>query len=110
MPTPKPSPTPTQDPGANDIYGLTEQASGKYGVDAGKLRHIAQCESGFNPQSVHLNYAGLYQFSPGAWKKYRNLMGKDANPDLRLNAEAAIETAAYVLSVNQAYIWPNCAR
>ena len=37
-------------------------------------------------------------------------MGEDKNNDLRFNAEEAVQTAAYVLSINQAYIWPNCVR
>ena len=112
--TPRPSPTetasPTPDPSANDLYGLTERYALQYGVDGNKLRAIAQCESGFNPQAVHLTYAGLYQFSPGAWSRYRTRMREDPNPELRYNSDAAIKTAAYVLSINESSIWPNCVR
>ena len=57
---------------------------------------------------MNLTYAGLYQFTPNVWIKYRGLIGEETNPDLRFNAEEAVQTAAYVLSINQAYIWPNC--
>ena len=107
-PTIVPSPTPTPEPVAADIYSLTETYARQFNVNAGILRHIAQCESGFNPLAQHLNYTGLYQFAPGAWQRYRLELGEDPHPDLRFSAEAAIKTAAYVLSVNEAYIWPSC--
>lgn len=111
-PTPTPTatflPTPTPIASPPDLFRLTEKYAAEYGVDAGKLRHIAQCESGFNPQSEHLIYGGLFQFSPGAWKTYRIQMGQNPDPALRFDAEQAIRTAAYILSVNRQSIWPNC--
>jgi soluble lytic murein transglycosylase-like protein len=77
-------------------------------VDPNVLRHIAVCESGFNPLASNLAYAGLYQFSPNTWQNYRGNMGEETNTDLRFNAEEAVQTAAFVLSINQAYIWPSC--
>lgn len=112
-PTPVPSstPTPTSQPAYSqeEIHGFIERFAGQYAVDPNILRHIAVCESGFNASSQNLLYAGLYQFSPGSWTRYRARMGEDSNSDLRFNAEEAVQTAAYVLFVNEAYIWPNCA-
>ncbi len=103
-PTPKPAPKYTSE----QIYRLMDRFAGQYGVDANVLRHIAVCESGFDPGAENLSYAGLFQFSPNTWIKYRKIMGEQTDPDLRLDAEEAVQTAAYVLSVNQASIWPNC--
>lgn len=108
IPSPTTTPTPIPDPGATDIFGLTERFAVQYGVDANKLRAIAQCESGFNSQAAHLAYAGLYQFTPGSWTRYRARMSEDTHPDLRYDPEAAIKTAAFVMSQNESYIWPAC--
>jgi len=51
---------------------------------------------------------GLFQFDTRTWQTYRNRMGKDPNPDLRGNAQQAVETAAYVYSISATGIWPNC--
>lgn len=91
-----------------EIHGFMEKYASEYHIDVNILRHIAVCESNFNSNATNLSYAGLFQFSPNSWQHYRNLTTKDPNPDLRLNAEEAVRTAAYVLSINQAYIWPNC--
>ncbi|NIM02882.1 transglycosylase SLT domain-containing protein [bacterium] len=110
LPSPSLSPSPSPPPpaSAEEINGFIEQYAGQYGVDPHILRHIAICESGLNPLAENLAYGGLYQFTPSSWKKYRGLLGEDPNPDLRFNAEEAVQTAAYALSLNQAYIWPNC--
>jgi len=115
-PTPKPTikltPTPTFVPQptftSEEINGFIERFAAQYGVSPHVLRHIALCESGFNPQARKLSYAGLYQFTANTWKKYRQLMGEEINPDLRFNAEEAVQTAAYILSINKAFIWPSC--
>jgi soluble lytic murein transglycosylase-like protein len=93
---------------SKDIFSLTEQFANEYHVDAEKLRSIAKCESGFNPDAAYLDYAGLYQFSPATWASYRVQMAKDTNPDLRFNPAASIQTAAFVLSIGRESIWPNC--
>lgn len=115
---PKPTPTPTLTPtptpilqpsvSSEQINGFIEKFAGQYGVDPSVLRSIAVCESGFNPLATNLVYAGLYQFTPTAWIKYRELLGEDTNPDLRFNAEEAVQTAAFVLSLGQTFIWPSC--
>ncbi len=109
-PTPTPTLTPTPTPGASSqqINGFIDQFSGQYGVDPNKIRHTALCESGFNPGAVNGPYAGLFQFDGRTWQTYRNRMGKDADAALRIHAQEAVETAAYVYSVNATGIWPNC--
>lgn len=104
--TPSPVPQPTFTP--SEINSFIERFSGQYGVDPNVLRHIALCESGLNPISVNGPYAGLFQFSSNTWSNYRKKMGEDEIPDLRLNAEEAVQTAAYVLSLRNTYVWPNC--
>jgi len=112
LPSPSPSPSPFPSPlpsfKPEGIHGFIDKFSNEYNLDPDLLRHIAICESDFNPLAENLSYSGLYQFSPNTWIKYRNLLNQDPNPDLRLNAEAAVQTAAYVLSIGNSYIWPNC--
>jgi hypothetical protein len=105
-----PTPTSVLQPSYNSeqINAFIERFAAQYSVDSNVLRHIAVCESGFNPTAVKLSYAGLYQFSPSTWATYRNLMGEDAEPDLRFNAEEAVQTAAYVISIGKTHIWPSC--
>jgi len=91
-----------------EIHAFIERFAAQYGVDPNVLRHIAVCESGFNPLASKFSYAGLYQFGPNTWKNYRLMMGEDPNVDLRYDAEESTQTAAYVLSINQGYIWPSC--
>jgi len=111
-PTPPPAPTPPSSPlpsfNPEEIHGFINKYSDEYNLDPNLLRHIAICESGFNPLAETLNYSGLYQFSPNTWIKYRNLLNQDPDTDLRLNAKAAVKTAAYVLSVGDSHIWPSC--
>ena len=105
-PTPTPQLPPPVDP--QEIHAFIERFAAQYGVDPNVLRHIAVCESGFNPLASKLSYAGLYQFGPVTWKNYRLMMGEDPNVELRYSAEEATQTAAYVLSINRSYIWPSC--
>jgi hypothetical protein len=116
--TPSPTPTPTMTPtptlppqptySVEQINALIERFAGQYGVDPNLLRHIAICESNFNPLAINGPYAGLYQFDSVTWKNNRQLMNEDINPDLRFNAEEAVQTAAFVLSIGRGGIWPNC--
>lgn len=105
-PTATPSPQPTYS--SQQINEFINRFAGQYGVDPNVLRYIALCESGFNPLAQNLGYAGLYQFGATTWQTYRKKIGEDGNPDLRLNAEEAVQTAAYVISIGNSYIWPNC--
>jgi soluble lytic murein transglycosylase-like protein len=106
---PKATSIPTPSVSSQEINGFIDRFSSYYGVDPNKIRYTAICESGFNPAAVNGPYLGLFQFDARTWKIYRNRMGKDANSSLRAKAEAAIETAAYVYSVRETRIWPNCA-
>jgi len=111
-PTPKPTPTATPIPvptaTSQEINGFIDRFSSQYGVDPNVLRHTAICESGFNPGATNGSYVGLFQFGPITWQKYRSLMGEDASIVLRVNAEEAVQTAAYVYSTGASRIWPNC--
>lgn len=117
VPTPPPKPTPRPSPKAKEgaaeftpeqIYNFTESYGREYGVDPNVIRHIALCESTFKPQAKNYIYAGLFQFDRRTWTLYRAKMGKSPDPDLRYNAQEAVQTAAYVLSLGHGRIWPNC--
>lgn len=112
-PTPTPSPTPVPVPPQpnftnEEIYGFIERFGAQYGVDPNVLRHIALCESGFNEHAKNGPYIGLYQFGVITWQNYRKPMGEDSSPALRGNAEEAVQTAAYAMSLGKFHIWPNC--
>lgn len=72
------------------------------------LRHIAICESGFRSSAKNGPYGGLYQFDETTWKSSRRVMGEEIDPQLRFNAEEAVQTAAYLISKDKFYLWPNC--
>jgi hypothetical protein len=109
-PTPVKTPTPVPQPkySSEEINEFINRFSSQYSVDPNVIRHIALCESGFNPSAIHLSYYGLFQFGPTTWKNIRKEFGEDTNTDLRLNAEEAVQTAAYAVSVGKKGIWPNC--
>lgn len=114
-PTPSPLPTPTPTPlplpvNASDINALIDRYAGQYAVAADSLRHIAMCESGYNPAAVNGPYGGLYQFSASAWKTYRSMIGKDTDPALRFSAEESVRTAAFVVSIKSYSPWPSCGQ
>lgn len=116
-PTPIPSPTkiPTPTPtkviiAPQDLEPLFDEFSKAFNVDEYKLKKIADCESHFNRAVWKDPYAGMYQFQDTTWTKYRNMMGKDTNINLRFGARESIETAAFVLSIGGEHIWPVCSR
>jgi soluble lytic murein transglycosylase-like protein len=83
--------------------------SDQYHVDENELKKIAQCESGFNPNSNNSGlYLGMFQFAASSWSSARSRMGLDPNPDLRTNAEESIKTAAYMIANGGINAWPNC--
>lgn len=117
--TPTPTDTPTEiptptvaaatQPTDTDLENWFTKYADDYHIDRELLRHIAQCESGFNTNSNNNGlYLGMYQFSRGTWISARSAMGLDTNPDLRTNAEEAIKTAAFKISQGGAGAWPNC--
>lgn len=114
-PTPRPTATPTPTPRPTPIIVTSSELetffskySGEYSVDKELLKRIANCESGFNTNASSHGYAGLFQFSEGIWTSTRTLMGQNPDANLRSNAEEAIRTAAFMVSQNHLYIWPNC--
>lgn len=109
-PTPTATATPTQapQPTSTDLDTLFNQYSATYHVSADELKKIAGCESGFNTNSDAGAYTGMFQFSANTWASVRGAMGIDPNPDLRKNAEEAIKTTAYMLSLGEENAWPNC--
>lgn len=107
-PTAIPTPQPTAQASSTDLNTLFSQYSSQYNVSAAELEKIAQCESGFNTNSNTGTYAGMYQFLASTWESVRGLMGSDPNPDLRMNAVDAIQTAAFMLSRGEEDAWPNC--
>jgi len=108
--TPKPTPTskPQPDFTSEQIYGFTEKYGILYAVDPNVLRHVALCESGFNPRAKNFIYSGLFQYDSNTWRKYRGEIGQDPDPDLRYHAEEAVETTAFALSHGASRLWPNC--
>lgn len=112
--TPKPTPvkTPTPIPQPNftsqEINGFIDRFAGQYGVSPDVLRYIALCESGFNPSAKKPSYLGLFQFGPSTWQNLRVEIGEDKDVNLRANAEEAVQTAAYAISIGKKGIWPNC--
>jgi soluble lytic murein transglycosylase-like protein len=124
--TPTPTPTPTSDPtstpspkpkptivlppptSSQEVNGFIERFAVQYGVSPHVLRHLAICESGFKSNAKNGPYIGLYQFGPITWKNNRVKMGEDPNLGLRYNAEEAVQTAAYLISIGRIKAWPNC--
>lgn len=108
---PTPTPTPTQIPSptsVTDLETLFTKYSSLYSISKDLLEKIAQCESGKNPKATYLSYLGMFQFGPDTWSSIRTQMNLDPNPDLRTNAEEAIKTAAYKISIGGQSAWPNC--
>jgi hypothetical protein len=112
-PKPKPTPTPTPKPQptftSEQIYHMIDKYAAERNVNPNVIRHIAVCESGFNPKAKNYIYGGLFQFAPATWKNYRKIMGSDPDPDLMFNAEEAVKTVVYIVSLGRTYLWPNCA-
>jgi hypothetical protein len=107
--TPIPAPTSTPDVWSPpDMEPLFAQYAGQYGVDKNVLERLANCESHFNPNAVSKDYVGMFQFSTSTWVTNRSLMGMDVNPDLRVNIEESIKTAAFVVSQRGTSPWPKC--
>ena len=91
-----------------EIHAFIERFSAQYGVDPNVMRHIAVCESGFNPLAINGPYIGLYQFGKSGWISNRQALGENTDTDLRLSAEESVQTAAYIISIGKGSLWPNC--
>ena len=103
--SPSPTPVPVS---SQQINEYINKYAGEYGVDPNVLRHIAVCESGFDPTIEHLSYVGLYQFGPMTWKTKRMEMGRDPDDALRWDVEEQVVTAAWIVKMGYTNIWPNC--
>lgn len=88
---------------------LFEKYGQQFGVDPGKLKRIANCESHINPSS-NGTYKGMYQYLPSTWKSTRTAMGADPNPDLVYDPEQAILTTAWKIASGGLGAWPVCGR
>lgn len=110
--TPTPTVTPVPQPTiavVTDLEALFSKYSDAYHADKELLKKIARCESGFNTTSNNSGiYLGMFQFATQTWINARAAMGMDTNPDLRINAEEAIRTAAYMIANGRQASWPNC--
>jgi hypothetical protein len=67
-----PSPTSTPVSSSLNTFDLITKYAGQYGVDAGLLRKIADCESHFNTNAVGAGglYVGMFQFGLGKLARY----------------------------------------
>lgn len=110
-PTPIPtSPTPiiTVTTSSTNLEELFGKYASQYNVSKDLLKKIAGCESGFNPNAVNNDYAGLFQFASFAWREARSRLGADDNLDLRFNPEESIRTAAHEISYKGTSGWSDC--
>lgn len=109
IPSPVPTATPTEIPVPLDLKDIFERYTIQFEVDKYLLIKIAHCESRLNPSAVNGPYKGLFQFEKRRWVSHREAMGLNPDPELRLDSEEAVKTAAFVVSLGKTYIWPNCA-
>lgn len=79
-----------------------------YGVDPVVLKNIASCESGFDPNQITGDYAGLFQFGSIAWQEARGRLGENPDLSLRFNAEESIKTAAHEIQIKGTSGWDDC--
>ena len=106
--TPAPTKTPAAVLPASDYEPLFEKWAVHFGIDINLLKHIARCESRFNPGAVGGIYGGMYQFSASTWKSTRIAMDHDPDPNLRFDANEAIKTAAFKIANGGQSAWKNC--
>lgn len=107
IPTPTPEPAPQ--PNGTDLDNWFTKYAEEYHIDRALLHKIAECESKFNTNANFRGmYVGMYQFGEQTWISTRTAMGQDPNPDLRINAEESIKTAAFKIAQGGAGAWPNC--
>lgn len=107
-PTPTPAFTMQTSSPQTNFDELFAKYGAQYGVDPEKLKSIASCESGFDPNQVTGIYGGLFQFSSLAWSEARGRIGLDATDSLRFNAEESIRTAAHEIQIKGTSGWSDC--
>lgn len=112
IPTVSPTPTPFQNPTSTPKPLSLDELFAKYGaqynVSPDVLKKIAGCESGFNPNAVRDDYAGLFQFASFAWVEARARIGLSNDQNLRFNAEESIRTAAHEINFKGTSGWSDC--
>lgn len=106
-PTPAPTITPTPIP-VGSMEDWFNKYAGKESIDRERLKRIAVCESGLNPNARFLDYGGLFQFSTSSWISTRTHMNLPTDPNQRFNPEEAIKTAAFKVATEGIHAWPNC--
>jgi hypothetical protein len=76
-------------------------------AERGKLRRIAQCESGGNPRAVGGGgrYRGLFQFDYGTWRS----VGGKGDP-AAASVEEQYRRAALLMRKRGTAPWPHCGR
>jgi hypothetical protein len=99
-----------QDFNDSEVVQIIKKYAQEYSLDEEMLLSISYCESGFNPNAVNGDYAGIYQFASSTWQSNRIAMGLDANPDLRFNAEESARTAAFKMQRDGFSAWPVCSK
>jgi hypothetical protein len=109
-PTPFPAFAPTAVPQAaiiiaSDLESLFSKYADMYHADKEQLKRVARCESNFNNGATNGIYLGMFQFAAQTWINNRIVLGLDTNPDLRMNAEEAIRTAAFMFGHGHASAW-----
>lgn len=112
-PTKKPTPTPTITPTPIPVGALEDwftKYSTQQSIDKERLKRIAVCESGLNPNARFLDYGGLFQFATSSWISTRANMNLPTDPNLRFNPEEAIRTAAFKIATGGIRAWPNCGK
>lgn len=92
----------------SNLDHLFDKYASEFNVSKQILKHIAYCESRFNPYALNGSFGGLFQFHPNTWVKERQRHGWDPNPELRFNSEEAIKTAAAKIAGGGIGAWPNC--
>lgn len=103
-PAPSPSATPVGSPPAPEgsIAEVVYAAAAEFGLDAGYLLAIAECESGLDPSAYNpAGYHGLFQFDSQTWAAYG--YGSINDP------VAQARTAARLIAAGQSSRWPVCA-
>jgi hypothetical protein len=109
--TSTPSPAQSREPvTGQQLDSWFDTYAGRYSIDRSLLHRIAVCESNLNPDAVNGPYGGLFQFSQNSWISTRRAMNEDSDVTLRFDAEEAIKTAAFKISVGGVGAWPNCSR
>lgn len=117
-PSATPTPVATPTPLANTVTGYMDRSTiigiiskwaAHYGLEAGWLIRVAECESTFDPAAINPYYSdggnptGLFQFVPPTFYHYAQKAGiVGANI---WNVEHQSQTAAYMFSIGESKQW-----